>query len=306
MSVRLKLIVAFLLVGMAPLIVATVMSSSRASSALQSATERASGDLESQVERQLVAIRDLKKKSVGHYFDRVKGQVKTFSEQQMVVESLPALTRAVERFRSGNGIGDRRLEQSVKDVAGFYRSEFGREFKSQNGAGVSTEEIVRRLDADAVALQQVYIAKNEHPLGEKDSLVDNPADRSSYRKLHAAIHPIARSYLQEFGYYDIFLVDIASGRIVYSVFKEIDFGTSLTDGPFADSGIGEAFRLGAAASAPGRGAGRLRHLPALLRCSGGLHRLAGGRRGGREDRGGDLPAADRPDHGNPVRTRWHG
>ncbi|MDJ0805926.1 MAG: methyl-accepting chemotaxis protein [Gammaproteobacteria bacterium] len=32
------------------------------------------------------------------------------------------------------------------------------------------------------------------------------------------------------------------GRIVYTVFKELDFGTSLTAGPYADSGIAQAFR----------------------------------------------------------------
>ncbi|KPJ94749.1 MAG: hypothetical protein AMJ53_04670, partial [Gammaproteobacteria bacterium SG8_11] len=51
-----------------------------------------------------------------------------------------------------------------------------------------------------------------------------------------------RQFLTEFGYYDIFLVDPDSGDIVYSVFKELDYTTSLLDGPYAQTGIGEAFR----------------------------------------------------------------
>jgi methyl-accepting chemotaxis protein len=46
---------------------------------------------------------------------------------------------------------------------------------------------------------------------------------------------------QAFGYYDIFLVDIHNGNIVYSVFKELDYATSIMTEPCADSGIGTAF-----------------------------------------------------------------
>jgi methyl-accepting chemotaxis protein len=42
-----------------------------------------------------------------------------------------------------------------------------------------------------------------------------------------------RNYLEKFGYYDIFLVDPETGDIVYSVFKELDYSTSLIDGPYA-------------------------------------------------------------------------
>jgi len=45
---------------------------------------------------------------------------------------------------------------------------------------------------------------------------------------------------QEFGFYDVFLIS-DTGDVVYSVFKEIDFGTSLTTGPFKDSGLAKAF-----------------------------------------------------------------
>ena len=37
------------------------------------------------------------------------------------------------------------------------------------------------------------------------------------------------------------MVDL-SGRIVYSVFKEIEFATRLADGPYASSGLGAVFK----------------------------------------------------------------
>ncbi|MEZ4662135.1 MAG: hypothetical protein R2911_31685 [Caldilineaceae bacterium] len=47
---------------------------------------------------------------------------------------------------------------------------------------------------------------------------------------------------EELGYYDIFLIDIRSGNIIYSVFKEVDFATSLADGPYSESGLGILFK----------------------------------------------------------------
>jgi len=41
--------------------------------------------------------------------------------------------------------------------------------------------------------------------------------------------------------YDLFLVDM-EGRIVYSVFKEIDFATRLVGGPYEKSELGATFK----------------------------------------------------------------
>ena len=68
--------------------------------------------------------------------------------------------------------------------------------------------------------------------------MDAASDGSTYSTLHEQYHPIIRNYLEKFGYYDIFLVDLVSGDIVYSVFKEVDFATNLKDGPYANTGIG--------------------------------------------------------------------
>ena len=90
-------------------------------------------------------------------------------------------------------------------------------------------------------LQTFYIRSNDYLLGEKDKM-DFASDRSTYSNHHGYYHNRIREYQQQFGYYDIFLVDPDSGQIVYSVFKEIDYGTSLIDGPCADTSLGKVFR----------------------------------------------------------------
>jgi methyl-accepting chemotaxis protein len=95
---------------------------------------------------------------------------------------------------------------------------------------------------------QLYQGKSQ-PLGLQGQ-VDKALDVTQYSQMHGQVHPKVRDYLQRFGYYDIFLVQLETGRVVYTVFKELDFATSLVDGPYADTGLGEAFRLAQAASDP--------------------------------------------------------
>ena len=75
--------------------------------------------------------------------------------------------------------------------------------------------------------------------GRKESL-DTATDVPGYSKVHAKYHPSFRKLADEFGYYDVFLIDAGTGRIVYSVKKEVDFATSLYIGPYRNSGLAKA------------------------------------------------------------------
>ena len=75
-------------------------------------------------------------------------------------------------------------------------------------------------------------------------------DISSYGAYHARYHRFFQRYAEKFSYYDIFLVDSEGGNIVYSVFKESDFGTNLLTGPYRDTNIARAFELARSAGSP--------------------------------------------------------
>jgi methyl-accepting chemotaxis protein len=89
-------------------------------------------------------------------------------------------------------------------------------------------------------LQSLYIDQNENATGQKEKL-DAAGSGSTYDQLHAALHPWFRTVLRLNDYYDIFLFD-ASGRNVYTVFKERDFATQLASGKWKDSNLGELVR----------------------------------------------------------------
>ncbi len=81
-----------------------------------------------------------------------------------------------------------------------------------------------------------------YTLGGKNELV-SADDGTRYSELHKKYHPHLNQYLTSFGFYDIFLVEPETGVVVYSVFKELDFATSLLTGPYKETGLAEAFRL---------------------------------------------------------------
>ena len=75
-------------------------------------------------------------------------------------------------------------------------------------------------------------------------------DGTEYSRLHEHYHSRYRNYLNQFGFYDIFIVEPDDGRIVYSVFKELDFGTSLIDGPYKSTNFARVFNKAKNATEP--------------------------------------------------------
>ncbi len=108
---------------------------------------------------------------------------------------------------------------------------------------VAVEDSMKELNTDEVGAMNHYRSLY---LGKPDQA--DARDGSDYSVVHARYHPMFKEYQEEYGYYDIFLVEPHSGNIIYSVFKEADFGTSLKSGQDADTNIAEAFRKMATAS----------------------------------------------------------
>ncbi|EBA14687.1 methyl-accepting chemotaxis protein [Roseobacter sp. SK209-2-6] len=97
------------------------------------------------------------------------------------------------------------------------------------------------LGADAAAtVRQTYMDDNPHPLGERH-ILDRGKKTIPYNIHHAKFHPSFRTLLVAKGYYDAFLVNM-SGDVIYSVYKEDDYGTNLLKGPYQDTDLANMFR----------------------------------------------------------------
>ena len=88
--------------------------------------------------------------------------------------------------------------------------------------------------------RDLYVTNNPNEAGEKNKLVD-AKDGSTYSKAHAHYHPWFQQLLQSRGYYDIFLLN-EDGDVVYSVYKEDDFGTNVIDGKWSKTDLAAVYK----------------------------------------------------------------
>ena len=231
LGVRNKLLGLFLLLSLLPLAIFGWMSGSQSQQAL-----------EQQTLSMLESVAANKRAGIERYFTTIHDQVRTFAEDRMVVESMQQFKTLFQSYPGQAGIDAAAVAEMRSSVEQYYRDAFGAEFSSQNGGkSAGVDNLLGQLSDQVVAMQYHYISNNQHPLGSKD-LLDRAVDQTDYSTQHEKVHPVIRSYLKTFGYYDIFLVDHESGDIVYSVFKELDYATSLLTGPYADTNFGEVFR----------------------------------------------------------------
>jgi len=241
MLLKKKMIIGATLLAAIPVIIASIAIQTVATDASHEALQAASKE-------RLVAVRDAVKEGVEDYFTTIRNQTLTFSKDLMVVEAMSSFKESFKLFRQETAATD--IDTLRSQLGQYYSGDFSNEYRHRNpNQPINANRWLAQLDADSVALQYQFIKANPNPLGKKDRL-DNLGGYSTYNQQHARFHPVIRDYLEKFGYYDIFLVDAQSGDIVYSVFKELDYTTSLKNGPFANTGIGEVFRKANQASSP--------------------------------------------------------
>ncbi len=182
----------------------------------------------------LSALRDLKRRDVEQYFQLMGDQTASLAENPLVISAMRALRDSFAVVAAD--VDTAALARMRAELGAYYEDEFGREYAKRVGDAVDTSRLLPGLADEAVVLQHAYIRANPHPLGEKHKL-DAADGLQAYHAAHRTIHGVLRDYLERFAYYDIFIVDAQTARVVYSVFKEIDYATSLRDGPHAASGL---------------------------------------------------------------------
>ncbi len=89
------------------------------------------------------------------------------------------------------------------------------------------------------ALKRMYIEGNPYPQGQRREWAD-AGDGSIYSALHAELHPLAKLFVVERGYYDFFMIT-PDGDVFYTVEKEADFGSNVNDPALRNTGLANAY-----------------------------------------------------------------
>ncbi len=158
-----------------------------------------------------------------------------------------SMTTAMHNAETAADSKLRALLDDRKEMLNLYLSSIEQDIRSIASAPFTQEALSQfsvawnSLDGDQTrSLQSAYIEDNPNATGEKH-LLDAAPNGTAYDDVHARFHPWFRTFLTERDYYDIFLFDL-DGNLIYTVFKELDYATNVTNGEWKDTDLGNAFR----------------------------------------------------------------
>lgn len=243
MKLRSTLTLMLLVCGLVPLVVGVTFNFMLAHNNSRQMEEKSRKHLLSNAEHYLTAVQHAKGEQVVSLMNGISDQAVAFSKNPATIEACLDFSKSfgqADYIRNATSDQMKIVDQTLLD---YYQQQFGKNYRQQNdGKSVDAAGLLAQLDPAGKLMQYEYIATNPHPLGEKDKLnAPDSLNASDYNQHHEKYHPAFRDYLNRFGYYDIFLCD-RKGRIVYSVFKELDYGTSLLEGPYQETNLSAVFR----------------------------------------------------------------
>ena len=186
--------------------------------------------MENEAFNNLTAIRELKANQVEAYFEQIRNEVQSYSENLMVIDAINDFQNAFFKIEIKN-LEEADIDSSLK---AYYKNEF---LPSLDSNSITTSSLAQYfpIEKKTQYLQYLYISNNTYAKGEKQLLLKSN-DNSEYSAIHLKYHPVFKSYLDKIGFYDLFLID-TTGHIVYTVHKEIDFATSINDGAFKKTNL---------------------------------------------------------------------
>ncbi len=211
LSLRKKLILAMLFVGLVPLFGNVITGQYLASNALKESAYN-----------EVSTIRDWKKYQVEEYIHDIRNQIQTMAENTITIGAMVAFSDAFSNIDVHTGIEKAEISAMQNGLVEYYKGSFGAIFKEKNGESVDTQALIP-TDPNAIIAQHYYVSQGNSAVGNKQDL-DIAETGSLYSQLHEAYHPIFRNDLVRHRLNDMFLIDADEGRVVYTSSKEQTIG----------------------------------------------------------------------------------
>jgi PAS domain S-box-containing protein len=221
-----KLTVSFILSGLIPaLIISLIISLIIFSKSAESLKISAYKILDSTKENKANQVED--------YFDIIKNQILTFSKTHTVINGIEDFQEGFVKIERDLSITDEILQEYENEIAPYYERLTLRVEESISET-YSFEDLKPKKKA-AIILQKYSCEPSIN--GAKGFINHDLLMSSLYNDAHQKYHPVVKEYQQKFAYYDIFFFN-NDGDMIYSVFKELDYGTNLIDGPYSKGNFG--------------------------------------------------------------------
>ena len=182
---------------------------------------------------QLVALRNSRAEALKDYFGFLSNHVLTMSEGFLVIDAIKDFRAAYPKLQNTT----LSAEQQKKLVA-YYTDVFLPKLKKNLDGEPALATYLPSTPADRY-LTYHYTANN--PRAPRLDELEDAGDGSEYSAVHRKYSKRFHRLTEVFGYRDIFLVDIDSGNVLFSVAKEADMGSNLKTGVYSDTALAKTF-----------------------------------------------------------------
>ncbi|MGI3187447.1 response regulator [Nioella aestuarii] len=220
LTIGTKLAAISIVISMAAVCVAAVLAGYSSNEALKRAA----------FER-LTAVRELKAQQIESYFSQVENELRFIAADTSLRENLQQLRRGIVYLQTSEELVTPEYQD---DLTQFYLEDFRERYEAETGTLADDAIIDSLLPGDplGIFLQNRYMISPQQ--------VNQVQFETQYGSAFSTLDRSLREFQERFGFYDVFLIEPNDGRIVYSVEREIDFGTSLFDGPHSNTSFARA------------------------------------------------------------------
>ena len=223
-SIKAKLMIMLLLVSICSMVTIAFLS-----------YESGKSGLAEIIFNQLTGLRSSKVQQVEGYFENLRSEAETLSEDLMVIN-------AMKEFKEAYNNLEKELktlpENMTENLDKYYQANYLPQIQQIQPENANLE-LYKSNSLASAYLQSYYIAANPYPEKQK-YLLDDAGEDSEYSRIHTKYHPILRQILNRFGYSDILLIDSDTSNCVYTYNKNVDFATNIFNGPFSNTNLREA------------------------------------------------------------------
>ena len=230
MTIKIKLTLVILAGLLTLTAITTIIAVSESTNALENAQMS-----------KLNAVETSKQGEISEYLNYIKGLLTSLAGQEGTKEAFIGFQKGFYSFQDDLHLDINMVKSKLKnDFETNYLNSVN--YKVPNSESrKSTSAYLPTID-DAQVAQYVFITDNLSALGSKNEMTYNEKYRaSSYMRIHKEFHQSFDKFLNAYGLYDIFMVDL-DGNIIYTDFKEKDFATNLKNGVYSNTGIARAYK----------------------------------------------------------------
>ncbi|GEM_PF-388921 len=226
LTLKNKLILSFLMAGLIPALIIGIISLNYSSSSL-----------ENEIKQKLVAIRESKAYQIQDMITIMKTQVRDLAESGLATGAYINLKKGYDNYQDEIFDGD--AYKAKEDIESFYNNSLIKSYNIKNKDPLNSTYITSSLSDTSLLLQRDFIVNNTNKVGEKQKLMS--ANSSSYSTAHGQFHNDFLKYAKNYNYYDIFIVDAKTDNVIYTTYKESDFGANLKHDNFKNTPLAEVY-----------------------------------------------------------------